>query len=305
MKENKFINIKSDDFKADEMTFSGYGAYFGNIDSYGDIIQKGAFNDALMEIAKTGNYPAMLSQHGIDSYTPVGIYTLIKEDEKGLYVEGKLADTQEGRDLYALMKMTPRPAIKGLSIGFRVKEAEFPTNIKGCERIIKSVDLLEISIVTFPANKKATITNVKSEIDVREAEMSLKEAGYSAKEAKTIISIIKRKEKQESEVEETTITSDAPINDITDCTPDTPDTPDSPDMDDTPDTEDTNACGGPRKKKVVKSVEDSVLDDLRSFVDYVKSRENPFSDEETDSLRAWLTEEKKEDELRAILNAIK
>ena len=295
-KENKFISIKSDDFNAKEMTFSGYGAYFGNIDSYGDIIAKGAFQDAITEIAKTGNYPAMLSQHGLDSYTPVGIYTLIKEDEKGLDVEGKLADTQEGRDLYALMKMTPRPAIKGLSIGFRVTEAEYPKGIKGCERIIKSVDLMEISIVTFPANEKATITNVKSEIDVREAETSLKEAGYSAKEAKTIISIIKRKEKQESEVEETTITSDTPIDML----------PDNPDMDDTPDTEDTNGCGGgPRKKKVVKSVEDSVLDDLKSFVEYVKSRDNPFTDDEEKSLRTWINEEKKEDELREILKILK
>jgi len=93
-----------------EMTFSGYGAVTGNIDAYGDVIAPGAFADTLAQSQKTGIYPSMLSQHGgagmsADDMTPVGVWTNLSEDGNGLLVEGKLADTQRGRDLYTLMKM--------------------------------------------------------------------------------------------------------------------------------------------------------------------------------------------------------
>lgn len=164
------VSLKTDNVDG-EMSFSGYGAFFGNVDSYGDVIEKGAFRKTLASAKKSGDYPVMLAQHGYEGCTPVGIYTKMVEDDNGLYVEGKLANTQAGREIYELMKMSPRPAIKGLSIGYITKEAYFPTNDdmrkglypSGCERVIKSVDLFEVSIVTFPANKKATVTDVKSE----------------------------------------------------------------------------------------------------------------------------------------------
>ena len=91
--EQKFIALetefKSEKSNDDSMTFSGYGAYFNNVDSYGDVILPGAFKDNVSR-AKKGEYPVMLSQHGMDDYTPVGVFTKIVEDEKGLYVEGKL-----------------------------------------------------------------------------------------------------------------------------------------------------------------------------------------------------------------------
>ena len=161
-----------------EMTFSGYGAFFGNVDSYGDIIQKGAFKATLKAAKESGDWPMMLAQHGYEGMTPVGVYTDMHEDDKGLYVEGKLANTQAGREIYELMKMSPRPAIKGLSIGYITTDAYYPTRDdvanglypKDCDRVIKSLNLLEVSIVSFPANKKATVTDVKSEEGVDEIE---------------------------------------------------------------------------------------------------------------------------------------
>ena len=149
------------------MTFSGYGAVFGNVDAYGDVIVPGAFADTIASARKSGHWPAMLSQHGgwgmgADDLTPVGVWTDLAEDGKGLRVEGKLADTPRGRELYELMKMTPRPAINGLSIGYIPKEWSQRTKPDEPRRTLKKIDLIEISPVTFPANLKARVSGVKA-----------------------------------------------------------------------------------------------------------------------------------------------
>lgn len=175
------------------MTFSGYGAVFGNIDSYGDVIEKGAFTKTIEEFKASGKWPAMLSQHGgwlssAQDMTPVGVWTEMREDDHGLYVEGKLADTPRGRELYELMKMTPRPAIDGMSIGYFVTEYTDEKKDGELIRHIKGIDLVELSLVTFPANKEARIADVKSEeLTIRDAEHALRDAGFSRAEAKRIL----------------------------------------------------------------------------------------------------------------------
>lgn len=166
--ETKQFGITELKFASDAsgMTFEGYGAYFNNIDSYGDAIAPGAFTRTLKEAKRKGFWPAMLEQHGnwlggADN-TPVGIWTSLKEDDKGLLVEGKLAETQRGKDLYALLKMEPRPAISGLSIGFMTKKYTAGTKPTEPRRTLEDVELLEVSLVTFPANDKARISAVKS-----------------------------------------------------------------------------------------------------------------------------------------------
>lgn len=176
------------------MMFEGYGAVFGNIDSYGDVIAKGAFRETLREAKKTGIWPAMLSQHGgwgmsADDMTPIGVWTELEEDEKGLRVVGKLADTARGREMYTLMKMEPRPAIDGLSIGYQAKEWSLGTKPDEPRRTLKKVHLLEISPVTFPANSKAR-SAAKAADDVktiRDFEDFLRDVGgYSNAAAKAI-----------------------------------------------------------------------------------------------------------------------
>ncbi|HWO94196.1 MAG TPA: HK97 family phage prohead protease, partial [Dehalococcoidia bacterium] len=161
------LELKFADSDTKEMTFSGYGAVFGNVDSYGDVIQKGAFRETLREAKKSKQFPAMLLQHGgwgvtSEDFTPIGIWTDMEEDDVGLRVEGKLADTARGREAYTLLKMTPRPAINGLSIGYRAKEYSLGTKPEEPRRTLKKVDLLEVSLVTFPANPKARVSAVKS-----------------------------------------------------------------------------------------------------------------------------------------------
>lgn len=175
------------------MTFSGYGAVFGNVDAYGDVIQPGAFADTLAEVQKSGQWPAMLLQHGgwgmdAQSMMPVGTWTSLSEDGHGLKVEGKLLDTQAGRDTYVALKATPRPAITGLSIGYIAKEFSVRTKPEEPRRTLKKVDLMEVSLVTFPANGKARIQSVKSsDFTEREFEKLMRDAGLSKTEALIVI----------------------------------------------------------------------------------------------------------------------
>ena len=301
--EQKFVDFSMHEIKAGKdddgsMTFSGYGAYFNNVDSYGDVIVPGAFKNAVAYAKRTGDYPAMMIQHGAEGYTPVGVFTKMVEDEKGLYVEGKLADTERGREYYTLMKMEPRPAIKGMSIGYFTKKAEYPTEDnkksfpKGCYRKILDVELVEISLVTVPANKKATVTGVKSEFIVRDAERALKEAGYSASEAKTIISIIK-----------STIADD-------ENTPATPEmseemTVEIHKSDESIKTEENAPQNGSQSEKTVSpSEDDDENEELKDLLNYLKDMENPkscgleLSEEDQKALSDWMKEVKQEEELR-------
>lgn len=174
------------------MLFSGYGAVFGNTDAWGDVIQPGAFADTLAAARKTGQWPAMLLQHGgfglgAEDLTPIGIWTDLAEDGVGLRVEGKLADTARGREAYALLKMQPRPAITGLSIGYIAKEWIARSRPDEPRRTLKKVDLIEVSLVTFPANPRARVDGVKTEPTIRMAEKALRDAGFSGAAAKQIL----------------------------------------------------------------------------------------------------------------------
>lgn len=186
------IELKFDSTNEKEMLFEGYGAVFGNVDSYGDVIQKGAFKETIREAKATGNWPAMLLQHGgwqmsADDLTPVGLWTDMEEDDTGLYLKGKLAPTARGIELHALMKMTPRPAINGLSIGYVPIKWKMRSSAEEPRRTLEQVKLIEISPVTFPANGKARIQSAKGVHGPRLAEKALRDAGFSASEAKAIV----------------------------------------------------------------------------------------------------------------------
>lgn len=182
------------------MTFEGYGAFFNNVDAYGDVILPGAFAAFLSDAqSKRQPWPAMMLQHGgwgmsAEDLTPIGVWTDIGEDGNGLRVKGKLADTPRGREIYALMKMEPRPAIDGLSIGYIPKEYEPRSKPEDPKRRLKRIDLLEISPVTFPANRSARVDGVKSieEIaSIRDAEEFLRARGLPKSAAVALISKIK------------------------------------------------------------------------------------------------------------------
>ncbi len=183
------------DGSATDGSFSGYGAVFGNVDTYGDVIEGGAFKDTLRTWEDKGKYPPMLLQHGggflggADDLLPVGKWTSMAENSRGLKVEGQLfaLQTERGQYLYEGLKSG---ALDGLSIGYRAKEFVLGTKPGEPRRRLKSVDLVELSIVTFPANDRARVGSVKAADTIRtirEFEDFLRDAGgFSHAAAKAI-----------------------------------------------------------------------------------------------------------------------
>jgi hypothetical protein len=170
-------------------TVEGYGSVFGVRDNYDDVIAKGAFIQSLKDHKAAGTMPAMLWQHDADK--PIGIWTEMIEDEKGLRIKGQLAmETVKGKEAHALLKMG---ALNGLSIGFMSKEWAYDRDTE--VRTLTAIDLWEVSLVTFPANEKARVTNVKSADELqapKDAEKVLRDAGFSKSDATAFVSRVMR-----------------------------------------------------------------------------------------------------------------
>lgn len=168
--------------------FQGYASTFGNVDSYGDTIAPGAFAATLAEHKANGSTPALLWAH--DPNEPIGRWLSLAEDRAGLAVEGRLTiGTRRGSEARALMI----DDALGLSIGFRVRPNG--AAYEGGRRLLKAVDLIEISAVALPANPEARVTGVKSMAgvarpeNIRDFEAALRDAlGFSQREAKRIAS---------------------------------------------------------------------------------------------------------------------
>jgi HK97 family phage prohead protease len=169
------FEVKVLDDTDQEGVFEGYGATFGNEDLGRDIIAKGAFKKTLGETRKLKRLPRMLWMHKSDE--PIGVWTEMREDDTGLYVKGKLATTQRGRDTLELVRMG---AVDGLSIGFQTVNAKMDD--KTGARTLTEVRLFEVSPVAFPMNPEARVTAVKAAeefetMSEREFEQLLRDAG--------------------------------------------------------------------------------------------------------------------------------
>jgi HK97 family phage prohead protease len=179
---------------SEDGTFEGYGSVFGNVDSYGEKVMPGAFVESLARHKREGSNVLMLWNH--DSREPIGVWEDLAEDAKGLWGKGRfLMDIQRAREVHSLAKAK---AIGGLSIGYR----EIETEPDGNTRLLKKLDLFEISPVTFPANRRARIESVKSEsmeefarrlrdgdpMPIKEFENILREAGVPKSMATAIAS---------------------------------------------------------------------------------------------------------------------
>jgi HK97 family phage prohead protease len=168
--------------------FEGYASVFGVTDSVNDRILPGAFRDSLKAFEGEGRLPPLLWQH--DPRQPIGVWREMREDEHGLYVKGELfvADIPRAREAYRLLREN---VVTGLSIGYRTKDSH-RDDASGA-RILTRLDLVEISMVTFPANDMARVKRVKSALQAggvptqKEFEALLRDAGMSRKQAKGFI----------------------------------------------------------------------------------------------------------------------
>ena len=135
-------------------SFEGYAALFGRVDLGRDLILPGAFAESLARRGAAG--VRMLFQH--DPAEPIGVWTEITEDARGLFVRGHLTPVvARARVVLAMLRAG---ALDGLSIGFRTVEgrADPRTRVRRLSRI----DLWEVSIVTFPMQPEARVEAVKN-----------------------------------------------------------------------------------------------------------------------------------------------
>jgi len=160
----KFVNLTLKGVEGDG-SFSGYASLFGEVDLGRDAIEPGAFGKSLAKRGAKG--VRMLFQH--DPAEPIGAWRLIREDARGLYVEGQLSPgVTRAREVHALMKSG---ALDGLSIGFRTVRSRSDRK-SGVRRILEA-DLWEISVVTFPMLPAARVSNVKHARFFRDKETEL------------------------------------------------------------------------------------------------------------------------------------
>lgn len=181
------VNLLSLDIKslALDGNFEGYASLFNREDLGHDIVMPGAFRESLRE--RGANGVKMLFQH--DPTQPIGVWTKIVEDARGLHVRGRMmSEVAKAREVMSLMRAG---AIDGLSIGFRmVKGARDRLGVRRLEKI----DLWEVSIVTFPMQPEARVTTVRSgpcrdgQLSVREFERWLtQDAGFSRTQARALM----------------------------------------------------------------------------------------------------------------------
>jgi HK97 family phage prohead protease len=176
----------------------GYASVFGVRDSYNEVVLPGAFSDSLAKHKREGTYPLMLWQHNPDE--PIGVWNELSDDGKGLFGKGKLLQGVRRAD--EALIMLKAGAIQGMSIGYR--EVDVTPADNTTPRQLVKLDLLEASIVSFPANRRARVDAVKADVmmsdfarrlrdgdapSIKEFEDVLREAGVPKAMAVQIASV--------------------------------------------------------------------------------------------------------------------
>jgi hypothetical protein len=152
----KFKNFQIAETKAAEdggMIIKGYGAFFDNVDSYGDVIKRGAFAETIEQ--RKGRI-AFCYQH--DIWNPIGKIKEISEDDKGLYIEVKLSAAEKD-----IQTKVTEGILQEMSIGYRTMSSEKEIIGEIEVNALTKIMLFEISLVTIAANPLARVEGMKSE----------------------------------------------------------------------------------------------------------------------------------------------
>ncbi|OJI93370.1 hypothetical protein LY10_02329 [Planktotalea frisia] len=148
--ERKFSRFGETLKVTDGVEIEGYASLFGQSDQGGDVVMKGAYVKSLKALKEQGQHVKMLWQH--DASEPIGVWDAVHEDDKGLYVKGRLLEgVARGREAATLISAG---ALDGLSIGYRTKKARRDA---GGLRQLEELELWEVSLVTFPMLASARV----------------------------------------------------------------------------------------------------------------------------------------------------
>ncbi len=140
-----------------EGQFTGYASVFGNVDSYGDVVERGAFTRTLTEWAgKPASIPVLWGHDMNDPFANIGALDHAEEDERGLKVTGTIdLENPTAAQVYRLLQSG---RVSSMSFAYLIKESER----RGSANHLLDLDLLEVSIVSVPANTEALILDVKA-----------------------------------------------------------------------------------------------------------------------------------------------
>ena len=148
--ELKFARFEADLSVTDGAVIEGYASYFGVADRGNDVVEPGAYAASLKRLHADGRRVKMLWQH--DPAEPIGVWDEVREDDKGLFVKGRLlTDVARAREAASLIEAG---AIDGLSIGYRTVRA---TKDEAGRRRLAELELWEVSLVTFPMLPEARV----------------------------------------------------------------------------------------------------------------------------------------------------
>ena len=183
---------------------TGYASVFGVKDSYDEIVEAGAFDGIINDIKNSvASMPLMLGNHEHYSGCPIGIWDSLEVDSKGLKISGIInTEIQLGKEIYSSLKFAKdnnSSSSMGLSIGYYPDWDKYVVDKEYIGHIFSVKKLPEVSIVNFPANAQAVVTDIKRDClieeikklsNIRELERFLRDSGnFSKKEAETLISV--------------------------------------------------------------------------------------------------------------------
>lgn len=156
------MQFKSIELKADEVgkVAGFFSTYDKTPDSYGDIIEPGAFTKTIAKRKETGHPFPLCFNHDFDKV--IGTVDSIEDQEKGPYIEATFLDTTLAQDV---RKMLKSEAIYQFSFAYDVLKRRDPDEEEkkaGIMNVLQEIELFEVSIVTVPANQNAVVTDVKS-----------------------------------------------------------------------------------------------------------------------------------------------
>lgn len=163
MNNIEFKAIDNLEIKADgeDFVIEGWGAIFGNVDSYNDIIEHGAFAKTLSE---NRDRISLCYQHNISN--PIGKINVLEERPRGLWLQSRISDAEP-----SVKQKIKEGILKEFSIGYStVKYMMDDTEPMNPIRRLKEVKLWEISLVTIAANPLATLDKIKSEFGIESLE---------------------------------------------------------------------------------------------------------------------------------------
>lgn len=157
-----------------EGQFTAYASVFGNIDSYGDVVAKGAFANSLAEWEGSGNPIPLLFGHNMsDPDYNIGHVESAVEDDHGLLVTAQLDVTSpKGLQVYKMLKGR---RINQMSFAYDILDASMAERPKAGEMVgedgsvptesfyeLRELKLYEVSVVTIGANQDTEILAVKA-----------------------------------------------------------------------------------------------------------------------------------------------